>query len=376
MENPRWWDLAVSIMSGALTIMVIASDERVDGKIGAIVAIGIFAAAWFVIGRRAFRSATAAYTLTGIIVLSLGLAVAHYPIAAILQCVGYPLIWIVARRTREAIIANVALSVSVLLGFLASTGDLAQALITSGLSLAFSLAFGLWISRIATLSDERKHLIDELTATQDRLAVVSRDAGVASERERLAREIHDTIAQDLTGLVLLTQQARRELADNPAAADARLQLIEDSARTALAETRALVAASAAVGLADGELLEALGRLGERFTRETGVAVSVTGDPGPLGREDEVVLLRCAQEGLANVRKHSGATAATIELSGSASDVGLVVRDNGHGFNPAADSTGFGLPGMRERLSLVGGSLDIASSRSGTVLTARIPRNAP
>ncbi len=374
MENPRWWHVAVSVIAVALAITLIVTDLPFARQVGGVVALAAFVAGWFALGRQAFQSPVAGYALTAITIVTCGVAVGFFAPLAILQCVAYPLIWVISTGLRQAIIANIALSVSVAVGFWFSTADLAQTTITAALSLTFSLALGLWITQISDRSHERQRLIDELTLTQDRLASVSRDAGVASERERLAREIHDTIAQDLTGLVLLAQQAQRELAggDLPAA-DARLQLIEENARTALAETRALVAASAPVGLSAG-LMDALARLAERFTRETGTPVTVQGDPGAIDRDQEVVLLRCAQEGLANVRKHSHATEVTLVLSATTGDVRLVVRDDGRGFDTTETSTGFGLGGMRERLSLVGGFLDVRSSSSGTVLTASLPRN--
>jgi signal transduction histidine kinase len=292
---------------------------------------------------------------------------------AIMQAVAYPLLWVLARSLRGAVLLNVALAFAVGIGFWVSTGDLAQAALTVALSLGFSLALGIWITSIAERSEERQRLLDELTATQDRLAAVSRDSGIASERERLAREIHDTIAQDLTGLVLLAQQARRDLgAGDPAAVDERLALIEENAAMALAETRALVAATAPVSLTTGGLREALDRLAERTTRETGIGVTVAGDASGLDRADEVVLLRCAQEGLANVRKHSGARNATLEVSVGPHGARLTVRDDGHGFDADVPWSGFGLGGMRDRLALVGGTLDVRSTDSGTELTATLP----
>lgn len=374
MDKPRWWHIAVSVMAVVLTVMVGTAGISVERKIGAIIALAVFAAVWFTVGPRALRSPMPALVLAGLLILTIGTAVSFYPVMAILQCVAYPLLWVIARSLRAAIVTNVALALAVSLGFWFSTNDLAQVVITSGLSLAFSLALGLWIARIADLSEERQRLLDELHATQDQLAAVSRDAGVASERERLAREIHDTIAQDLTGLVLLAQQARRELGGGRSAAAAEnLAMIEENARTALAETRALVAASAPVSLTTGGLADALDRLASRFTRETGIAVTVTGDPGVLDRDAEVVLLRCAQESLANVRKHSGARTATLQLTGRDGAVRLVVTDDGHGFDPASRSDGFGLGGMRDRLALVGGALDVSSSDRGTTLIATLPR---
>ena len=235
------------------------------------------------------------------------------------------------------------------------------------ISLVGSLALGLWITRISDLSHERKALLDELTAAQGQLAALHRDSGVTSERERLAREIHDTIAQSLTGLVMLSQRAQRELAagDTDALAD-QLEMMEHSARDALVETRTLVAAGAPVELGAG-IVAALERFGSRFERETGIAVTVNGTVPELDRDTEVVLLRCAQEALANVRKHSGARAAAITLTMTGGRPTMTVQDDGVGFDPSLPSTGFGLAGMRDRLALVGGSIAVAG-HPGTTLT--------
>lgn len=377
MENPRWWHIAITATAAVLTAMVFAADLPAWREVGALAALAAVVIGWFSFGRRGFDSPTAAVAFTALIVVATGVAVGFHPFMAILQCIAYPLVWVLSSRTRTAVIANIALSVSVGVGYFASTRSLPETALTAGLSLAFSLALGLWITDIAERSHERQRLLDELHSTQDRLASVNREAGVASERERLAREIHDTIAQDLTGLVLLAQQARRDLAGGRGAEAAeQLAMIEDNARTTLAETRALVAASASVPLSAGGLGDALERLASRFTRETGIAVTVSGESGDLDRDAEVVLLRCAQESLANVRKHSGARSATVQLSGREGAVRLVVTDDGHGFDPTARSDGFGLGGMRDRLALVGGALDVSSSESGTTLIATLPRAVP
>jgi len=372
MENPRWWNIAVSGMAVTLIAVFLLAGFPQWRVIGAISAVVVFAAGWFALGRAALNCSNrwASPALAVVIIVTLGVAVAFAPFAAIMQCVAYPLLWITANRTRTAIFTNVVLSLAVAIGYWVSTRNVVEVLLTVGLSLTFSIALGLWITRISELSEQRQQLLTELRDAQEQLAAAHRESGVASERERLAREIHDTIAQDLTGLVMLAQRAQRELPQN--AAGPTLALIEESAMAALAETRALVAASAPVGLGGG-IQDALARLAERFSRETGVAVTVeaAGIP-PLDRDTEVVLLRIAQEGLANVRKHSAAGSAVIALSVTASGVQLEVRDNGHGFDASAPSDGFGLGGMRDRLALVNGELDVASSPSGTVLTATLP----
>lgn len=372
MENPRWWHIAVGVISVTLIAVLLLADFPVWRQVGAISAVVTFAIGWYAIGRFAlnctYRWAPAA--LAVVIVITLGVAVAFAPFAAIMQCVAYPLLWVTAERTRHALITNVLLALSVGVGYWVSTRNIVEVVLTVGLSLTFSIALGLWITRISELSEQRQQLLTELRDAQEQLAHAHRESGISSERERLAREIHDTIAQDLTGLVMLAQRAQRELPQNSAAPT--LALIEESALAALAETRALVAASAPVGLGGG-IQDALSRLAQRFGRETGVAVTVDADGiPPLDRDTEVVLLRIAQEGLANVRKHAAAHSARIVLSTSSAGVRLEVRDDGRGFDTAEASDGFGLGGMRDRLALVNGQLDVASSASGTVLTASLP----
>jgi signal transduction histidine kinase len=194
----------------------------------------------------------------------------------------------------------------------------------------------------------------------------------------MSADIHDTVAQDLTGVVMLAQRGRRELrGGGTEALDATLALLEDSARDALTQTRAIVAATAPVELTDG-LGRALGRLGARMARETGIPVEVRDDPdvGPVDRDAEVVLLRCAQEGLANVRRHAGASAVELVLARDGADVVLAIRDDGRGFDPDRPTGGYGIDGMRRRLAAAAGRLDVASGADGTVLTARIPAHAP
>ena len=202
-----------------------------------------------------------------------------------------------------------------------------------------------------------------------------RDAGVTAERARMSREVHDTVAQSLTGLVLLAQRARRAYAAG-ALDDETLELIESAARDALAETRALVAAAAPVELDHGGIQAALERLAERFERETRIRVSTAVElPHPLPRDAEVVLLRCAQEGLANVRKHSQAASARVELSVAGGSALLRVSDDGRGF-PADVHPGFGLAGLRDRLALAGGTLEVDGTPAATAITATLPIGEP
>ncbi|MFC0682815.1 histidine kinase [Lysobacter korlensis] len=379
MESTRGWSAAVAAVCTVLLAIALLSGRGAERTLGAATAVVLFGVAWVIFGRRGWSSRSAARTfVVGTIVLA-GVATSFIPTMAIIQTIGFPLVWVLAASVKSALVANVAFALSVGVGFLVSNGtspgSLTEAGLTVAVSLGFSLAMGLWISRIATLSEERLALVEQLTAAQQQLDALGREAGAVAERERLARELHDTIAQDLTALVMLSQRARRELTPGTDAARAEtLRLLEDTARSTLAETRALVAVHAKVELPEGGILSALGRLAENFGRESGVdaALEVEGTLPRLPRDAEVVLLRCAQEGLANVRKHAGASRVRLRIWAEAHEVRLQVRDDGRGFDPARASGGFGLSGMRDRLALAQGTLAVDSSDAGTTLTVILP----
>lgn len=377
MTGQRGWHLAVIATAAVLGAVSVLTADSLTRTVIALVTLSAFVVGWFAIGRDADRGRLRAALFATLIVVVGGVGTLAVPALASFQTIAYPLLWTRSRGLRPAVVANVALAIAVGVGLFVGMGADLPALAQAGtiqlISLSFSIALGLWITQIADRSEERQRLLDELRATQEQLAAVNRDAGVASERERLAREIHDTIAQDLTGLVLLAQRAQRELhaADAEAAAET-VATLEEGARTTLAETRALVAATAPVSLAAGGLPEALTRLGERFTRETGTPVTVTAGGLPaLDRDTEVVLLRCTQEGLANVRKHAKAATASVTLSAREGAAVLTISDDGGGI-PADAVPGFGLAGMRDRLALVGGTLEVESSPRGTRLRVTVP----
>jgi signal transduction histidine kinase len=378
MGYARWMSIAVVGTVAVMALFVTVSGASPTHQAGAGGALAVLVLAWFTIGIRADGNTVAAVIFIGVLAVAVSVGVAYLPIMATLQAIAYPLVWTLLNRTRNAIIGNIVVALAVGIGFITYLGvspeAIAETIASVGLSLLFSLAFGLWITQISRLSEQRHLLVTQLHATRDELAAVSRDAGVSSERERLAREIHDTIAQDLTGLVLVAQRARRELVTNNTAATAeQLELIEQSARAALAETRALVASSAPVGLTSEGISAALERLAERYSRETQVLVTVNATELPtIARETEVVVLRCAQEALANVRKHAKASRATIEILALGGDVTLSIMDDGIGFDTVSAHTGFGLDGMSERLALVHGKLDVHSSEAGTTVRATIP----
>ncbi len=150
-----------------------------------------------------------------------------------------------------------------------SPGAIAFIFGTVVLGLAFSLVFGTWITRIIAESRERAALIRRLEAAQAELAEVSRQAGTLAERQRLAGEIHDTLAQGLTSIVMLLQAADTEIGSDPAEARRHVGLATQTAREGLAEARAMVAALTPAHLDSGPLHEALARLTDRIGAETG-----------------------------------------------------------------------------------------------------------
>ncbi|MEJ1229800.1 MAG: sensor histidine kinase [Galbitalea sp.] len=383
MRKLLWWHVAVVVTVVVLAGLLLLERVTAPHLIGGLASMALLLAAWFSLGRLADGwGGRYSFALVALVAISCGLATGFDPILATLQCVAYPIVWFFAGGLRAALIGNLALVGAVGVGFLFSVGTSPAALVQTGitcaLSLCLSLGLGLWFSRVYNTIGEHQRLIDELEAAQSRIGALSRETGAAAERERLSRELHDTIAQDLTGLVLTAQRGLRELdAGNTAATRNQLAVLEENARNALSETRALVASGAAVGVDGGGLAFALRRLAERFERETGIVITVDADDdAAIDRDAEVVLLRCAQEALANVRKHSAAARATVTLVLADGEVDLSIADDGAGFDPSAPSSGFGLAGLRERLALVRGTLAVtAQPGGGTRLVATLPRAA-
>lgn len=383
MSETRWWDLVVPAVAAAIValILVFAAPDLLTRILVAISA-ALLVVAYFTMGRRLVcgnGSAPLAAVFVILVTISIGIGVAAAPFMAMLQTLAYPLVWVSVRTRRGGIAGSAAIGFGVFVGFLFRGGFTLESfwdgLLSGGLAVVFSIALGLWISSIAEYGEERARLVTELTDAQSQIEALSRDRGAAEERERIARDIHDTLAQTLAGLVLLSERAGRQARDGrtDAAAEA-IATIEQTAREALAESRALVARMAAVP-ADEALAAAIERLAARFRAEVGLAIDVDVAAGvDLDREQQVVLLRCLQEALANVRKHAQATLVTVAVAGDVDGVRMTVRDDGVGFDTSAARTGFGLDGIGDRATLAGGSVEVVSEPGrGAVLTIVLPR---
>lgn len=382
MSESRWWDAVVPIVAAAIVAPVlILSDLDVLGRALVAASAALLIVAYFGFGRRLRQRGSTPLAVVFVILLaiSIGVGVAAAPFMAMLQTLAYPLVWVSVDTRRGGVLGSVAIGFGVFIGFVAHGGftieSLWEGILSAGLAVVFATALGLWISSIAEYGEERARLVTELTEAQSQVEALSRDRGAAEERERIARDIHDTLAQTLAGLVLLSERAGRQARDGrtDAAAEA-IATIEQTAREALAESRALVARMAAVP-ADDALAAAIERLAARFRAEVGLAIDVEVAAGvDLDREQQVVLLRCLQEALANVRKHARATLVVVTVAPHGEGIGMTVRDDGVGFDPSAARTGFGLDGISDRATLAGGSVEVDSVPGrGSVLTILLPR---
>ena len=208
-----------------------------------------------------------------------------------------------------------------------------------------------------------------------RLAERSARLARAEERTRLAREIHDTLAQSLTAITLQLEGAARAVDANPERAKARVGRALEVARAGLDEARRSVLNLRAAPGGGTPLPEALAALGRAMAAETGVRVHVrTAGGRPVPQALEAELFRIGQEALTNVRRHANATEAAVTLSSTSRGVRLSIHDDGKGFAPREVPAGrLGLVGMRERAELLGGRFLVSSSpRRGTTVTVAVP----
>jgi signal transduction histidine kinase len=216
-----------------------------------------------------------------------------------------------------------------------------------------------------------------------RLYQQTRELGVIEERNRLAREIHDTIAQGLTGIVLQLEATSALIQAKPERAGQRLAKATELARSTLAEARRSVWNLRPAPLEELSLLEAIRAEARRLTEEgLEVRTHIDGESRELGPDIENGLYRITQEALQNIRRHADARTVEIMLDWESDELSLTIRDDGQGFDPAtfeghrADGGGFGLLGMRERARLLHGTLDVQSAPgAGTCLRVRVPLSA-
>lgn len=274
-------------------------------------------------------------------------------------------------RLRRALTAVTVINIAPVVGWALlwwpSDQDVFFNTVFAVVTLVFSATLGSWIIRIIEQSQERAELIAELDASRHEISRLSAAHGALAERERFSREIHDTLAQGFTSLLMLVQAVDAELDHDVPQARRHLALMAETARQNLAEARALVAGGAPADLDGASLPDALRRLAARHD----ATVEVTGPVRALPAGPEVVVLRSCQEALANARKHAGSSAAVaVALAYADDSLAVSVRDDGCGFDPAAPVDGYGLAGLRARAAEVGGTAQVRST-PGTGTTVRV-----
>ncbi|MEV6010918.1 sensor histidine kinase [Streptomyces sp. NPDC051976] len=397
LENLPYMGLAVSL------VLVVALGPHTAGTLGAAVGLSAAAALWLRFAGVPYptpegKRARAIVFFAGLLVL-IAATVYVSPLFGFFGFTGYLKVAVLPRGLWvPAIALNAAAMATTQVGGFANLHG-GTLVVYAGLVLVNMVVAGVItyqgieedirsrqrardLSALAEANRRLRETMDENAGLHAQLVTQAREAGILDERQRMAGEIHDTLAQGLTGIVTQLEAAERFDADPERRARHR-ELARTLARESLAEARRSVQALRPGPLDEAaHLPEAIEELAGRWSRTSGVTVrvEVTGAPVPLPPAVEVVLFRTAQEGLANIAKHAAASRAGLTLSYTHEVVVLDVLDDGSGFDarPAADGRAaggdsYGLTAMRQRLRQVGGALEIESSPGdGTAISARVP----
>ena len=258
-----------------------------------------------------------------------------------------------------------------------SGGGSSQQWLAPLLGAAMSVLFGLGYRVMFDATNSQRALIEELQLTRAELVESERAAGQAEERQRLAGEIHDTVAQGLSSIQLLLHAAEAEVQDQPHQARNRIVLARETAASSLVEARRIVAELSPADLVDSSLSAALARVCGRAPAD--VRFTVDGTPAAVPMPVEAALVRIAQSAVANVVQHAGTGArAAVTLSWSGDRVRLDVVDDGQGFDPALlespDTPTFGLDTIRTRVTDLGGDFTLESEPGHTALAVSFALN--
>ena len=252
------------------------------------------------------------------------------------------------------------------------------ALILYGVIYAFAAAFANALVRATDARRESQLLLVELQQAHEQLqeyALHAEEMAVVEERNRLAREMHDTIGHRLTVASVQLEGAQRLCSRDPERAAGMVGTVREQVREALGELRNTVATLRTPVEADLQLQSSLTRLMTHFEKATGLTVhQVLPEEMPdLPDAHRLALYRAAQEALTNIQKHAEAQQVWLVLTKSDHVVTLLVGDDGKGLSLSGEQTGFGLRGLRERADQLGGELHLEPRRGGgTQLSLRLP----
>jgi len=362
--------LITALLSAVTAIRAIATGVPL---LPAMLAAGVFLA-WYAAGAGFARGRFTGWWLGGLSVLWLGMLT----ISAEFVWLSFPLLLLaghVLRRWPSVIFAVPVLAAAILAPIMHQVPITFAHVVGPLLGGGFALAISLGYDALLRDAVERERLIDslvrtqaEMAALQEELARTQRDAGAAQERTRLARDLHDTIAQELSSMVLMARSGDAE----------RMPQIESLAQHSLGDLRRIVASLAPAELEESALTAAIGRMLDSLRRDAEISSELVVDPDlpPLSTAQEVVFLRVAQSAFANVRQHAGAERVDVALAVDGGNVTMTVSDDGVGFvagQEAMPSTSYGLSAMRSRLREFGGALEVRSAPGeGTTLVAALP----
>jgi signal transduction histidine kinase len=392
----RWWDRFVYCVPWVLlplsAVLVLAQPGQAPGHRAVALGLTALAATWVLLGHtlappaRLERLWPALVYVAGLITLG-AVMMAHdtifllFAITPFFHAMVLPMPWAFVGVAG----ASISLHTSTM-GFPGTSTDtpfLQHLGLYVGVVAIQTLAIGgglVVAQRSAQVHRERAAMVARLEAALEenaglhaQLLTQAREAGVLDERQRMAREIHDTLAQGLAGIVTQIQAAQRAGGIDPTALP-HVERALGLARDGLTEARRSVQALRPSQLQDSQLPEALGELTRRWAEGSGIrpTLEVTGERTALSPAIEVSLFRVAQEALTNVAKHANATRVGVTLSYLDDMVLLDVRDDGRGM-VGDNANGFGLKSMRQRIRGIGGTVEIESARGdGTAVSAAVP----
>ncbi|MFF8938569.1 sensor histidine kinase [Streptomyces paradoxus] len=377
----RRWNAVCWLLFAVMAVGLVAIDRPGGSKYAALALLGTVVVSYAVLYRFPANPVVRPDVYLSVLVVALGgLAYLRGNYAALFM-VTLPHYWMFGRTPRVSMVFLGLATAATLAGSVLRDDGwtvefFTETLVSTLLVVAVGALIGLWAHSVVAQSAERARLLAELEETQAELTEAHQRQGAADERERMARDIHDTLAQGFASIIVLAEAARAGLDTDPARSGRQLRSIESTARENLAEARELVGSGPRPGqIAAGSVARTLRRTLDRFAEDTGLTVDAELEDLECDQQTRIALLRCTQESLANVRKHARASTVGVVLARQPYGVELEITDDGAGFS-VEESSGFGLDGMRKRLAELGGRLTVTSSvGDGTRVLALIPLGA-
>ncbi|WP_026553563.1 sensor histidine kinase [Arthrobacter sp. H20] len=384
IHGMRWWHAGFYTALAAVALLILGGEPDPAVRATTIGAMAVLGAAYPFLTRQHHFGTWRPRGYVVLLILVVGFLAFLPGSGSVLLFVAFPQIWMFSSTARAGLIGTAAICLVVAAGQLFRFGGSTENLVGIGLqtmlSFLASTMLGLWIYKIIDQSEDRAQLLADLEATRAELQRADQRQGAMAERERMSREIHDTLAQGFTSVVMLSEAALAQLRaaqwESGARLDlgARLEAINATARENLQEARSLIASTGPSQLQGGDLLGALARLASAATA-SGCETSCTLPEvlPALTSNQQIAILRSAQEALTNVRRHASASQSQLELKHSGAELLLTIADDGNGFDPDQDTSGYGLKSISARLGEIAGTLRIASaSGQGTTLQMLVP----